>query len=89
MFSETLDNGEIMKIANISDMKANAANLHSMLGFDPMFVTQNGRNSLVVQTHEAYEFQQEKMAFMELIIKAQKDVDTNSVAEVDDFLSAL
>jgi PHD/YefM family antitoxin component YafN of YafNO toxin-antitoxin module len=87
MFDETGE--KMMKITNISDMKANAANLYNMLGFDPMFVTQNGRNSLVVQTHDAYEFQQEKMAFMELIIKAQKDVDTDSVVEVDDFLSAL
>lgn len=61
-----------MTIASISEMKANAANLHSTLEFNPMFVTQNGRGSLVIQTHESYQLQQEKMAFMELIINARK-----------------
>ena len=63
-----------MKIASISDMKAQAASLHEVLGYEPMFVTQNGRESLVVQTHEAYEHMQEKLAFLELIINAQKDI---------------
>ncbi len=78
-----------MKIASISDMKAQAANLRDSLGYEPMFVTQNGRESLVVQTHEAYEFMQEKMAFLELLINAQKDIQQGKTAPIGDFLASL
>ncbi len=78
-----------MKIVNISDMKAQAASLHDDLGFEPMFVTQNGRESLVVQTHEAYESMQEKMAFLELLINAQKDIQQGKTQPIGDFLASI
>ena len=70
-------------------MKAHAATLSAELEFEPMFVTQNGNPSLVVQTSEAYKFQQEKIAFMTLIIKAEKDIKQGNVADLDDFLSTI
>jgi len=76
-------------IASISDMKARAASLHDELGFQPLFVTQNGRESLVIQTHEAYLYQQEKMAFMELLLSSKKDVEQGNVIPLDDFLESL
>lgn len=78
-----------MNIASISDMKAKAANLRDELGFEPMFITQNGRESLVVQTHEAYQHQQEKMAFMELVIKAQKDIEQGSTVSMNELLDSI
>jgi PHD/YefM family antitoxin component YafN of YafNO toxin-antitoxin module len=79
----------IMKIASISEMKADAANLHDKLGLDAMIVTQNGQPSLVVQKHQAYEFQQERMAFMELVINSQEDARARGLLPVDDFLESL
>lgn len=78
-----------MKIASISEMKADAANLHDKLGLEAMFVTQNGQPSLVVQTHQAYEYQQERMAFMELIINSQEDIRAGNALPVDEFLTIL
>lgn len=78
-----------MNIATISQMKAKAASLPDELGFAPLFVTQNGRESLVVQTHEAYENQQEQIAFMKLLINARKDIDEDKTAPIDDFLSTI
>jgi hypothetical protein len=70
-------------------MKANAANLSEEIGFEPMFVTQNGVDTLVVQTSEAYQSQLEKIAFMELIIKSEREIKQGEVASLDDFLSEL
>jgi len=70
-------------------MKANAANLSEEIGFEPMYVTQNGVDSLVVQTSEAYKSQLEKMAFMELLIKAEREIKQGEVADLDDFLSEI
>ncbi len=77
------------QIATISEMKAKAASLPDELGFAPLFVTQNGKESLVVQTHEAYERQQEKIAFMELLINSRKDIEEGKTAPIDDFLSTI
>jgi len=70
-------------------MKSHAASLSAELGFEPMFVTQNGNESLVVQTAESYHATQEKMAFMELIIKSDKDIQRGDVANFDEFLSSI
>jgi hypothetical protein len=70
-------------------MKANAANLSEEIGFEPMYVTQNGVDSLVVQTSEAYKSQLEKMAFMELLIKSEQEIKQGEVADLDDFLSEI
>lgn len=78
-----------MQLATISDMKARAASLSDELGLTPLIVTQNGKESLVVQTHEAYEHQQEKIAFMELLINSRKDIEQGRTAPVDDFLSSI
>ncbi len=78
-----------MQLATISDMKARAASLSDELGLKPLIVTQNGKESLVVQTHEAYEHQQEKIAFMELLINSRKDIEQGRTAPVDDFLSSI
>ncbi|ODB35864.1 hypothetical protein BB427_16280 [Pseudoalteromonas sp. BMB] len=78
-----------MKIATISQMKANAATLPDELGLAPLFVTQNGKESLVVQTHEAYQHQQEKMAFMTLLLNSRKDIEEGKTAPIDDFLSSI
>ncbi|MBQ4813849.1 hypothetical protein A7985_22755 [Pseudoalteromonas luteoviolacea] len=78
-----------MKIATISQMKANAANLPDELGLAPLFVTQNGKESLVVQTHEAYQHQQEKMAFMTLLLNSRKDIEEGKTTPIDDFLSSI
>jgi PHD/YefM family antitoxin component YafN of YafNO toxin-antitoxin module len=74
-----------MLIKPISYMKAHAATLSSELGFEPMFVTQDGNESLVVQTAESYQATQEKMAFLELIIKSERDIKRGDVADLDDF----
>ncbi|KGJ88376.1 type II toxin-antitoxin system Phd/YefM family antitoxin [Colwellia psychrerythraea] len=79
----------MLEIASISDMKARAANLHDELGYEPLFVTQNGRESLVVQTHEAYAEVQEKLAFMELLITSRKDIKQGRAAPLDDFLESI
>ncbi|WP_042148296.1 MULTISPECIES: type II toxin-antitoxin system Phd/YefM family antitoxin [unclassified Pseudoalteromonas] len=78
-----------MIIKPISYMKANAANLSEEIGFEPMYVTQNGVDSLVVQTSEAYKSQLEKMAFMELLIKSEQEIKQGEVADLDDFLSEI
>jgi PHD/YefM family antitoxin component YafN of YafNO toxin-antitoxin module len=78
-----------MLIKPISYMKAHAATLSSELGFEPMFVTQNGNESLVVQTAESYQATQEKMAFLELIIKSDRDIKRGDVADLDDFLASI
>ncbi|ESP90227.1 MULTISPECIES: type II toxin-antitoxin system Phd/YefM family antitoxin [Pseudoalteromonas] len=78
-----------MRIATISQMKANAANLPDELGLAPLFVTQNGKESLVVQTHEAYQHQQEKMAFMTLLLNSRKDIEEGKTTPIDDFLSSI
>ena len=76
-----------MNIKPISYMKANAAKLHAELGFEPMHVTQNGSESLVVQTAESYQVQQEKIAFMELIISREINISKDKVSDLDEFLS--
>ncbi len=78
-----------MNIKPISYMKANAAKLHAELGFEPMHVTQNGSESLVVQTAEAYQAQQEKMAFMELLISREINISKGKTSDLDEFLSSL
>ena len=78
-----------MLIKPISYMKAHAATLSSELGFEPMFVTQNGHESLVIQTAESYQATQEKMAFLELIIKSDRDIKRGDVADLDDFLASI
>ena len=70
-------------------MKSHAATLRTELGFEPMFVTQNGNESLVVQTVESYQATQEKIAFMELIIKSDKDIQRGDVVSFDAFLSSI
>ncbi|GLX77132.1 hypothetical protein tinsulaeT_04720 [Thalassotalea insulae] len=78
-----------MNIKPISYMKANAAKLHDELEFEPMHVTQNGHEYLVVQTAEAYQMQQEKMAFMELIIKREINISKGKVSDLDEFLTSI
>jgi len=70
-------------------MKANAAKLHAELGFEPMYVTQNGNESLVVQTSEAYQELQERMAFMELILNRELNVSKGQVSDLDEFMSSI
>ena len=53
-----------MNIKSISYMKANAARLHAELEFEPMYVTQNGNESLVVQTAESYQIQKDTVPFL-------------------------
>lgn len=78
-----------MKIVSISDMEAQAESLRDTLGLESMCVTQNGKKSLVVQTHEAYKQMQEKMAFLELFINAKKDVQQGNMAPVGEFLASI
>ncbi len=78
-----------MNIKPISYMKANAAKLHTELGFEPMHVTQNGTESLVVQTAESYQAQQEKLAFMELILSREINISKGKVSDLDEFLLSI
>lgn len=78
-----------MNIKPISYMKANAARLHAELGFEPMYVTQNGNESLVVQTAESYQVQQEKLAFMELILSREINISKGKVSNLDEFIETL
>ncbi|OUR60594.1 prevent-host-death protein [Colwellia sp. 39_35_sub15_T18] len=78
-----------MNIKPISYMKANAAKLHTELGFEPMHVTQNGNESLVIQTAESYQAQQEKLAFMELILSREINISKDKVSNLDEFLSSI
>ena len=78
-----------MNIKSISYMKTNAAKLHAELGFEPMHVTQNGSESLVVQTAESYQAQQEKLAFMELLISREINISKDKVSDLDKFLSSI
>lgn len=70
-------------------MKVRAGSLRDELGLNPLFVTQNGKESLVVQTHEAYEHQQEKIAFMEILINSRKDIESGKTELMDDFLNSV
>ena len=70
-------------------MKANAAKLHEELEFEPMHVTQNGHDYLVVQTAQTYQMQQEKMAFMELLIKREASLAKGNVSDLDEFLTSI
>lgn len=70
-------------------MKANAAKLHAELGYEPMYVTQNGNESLVVQTTEAFQEQQERMAFMELLLNREFNVSKGKVSDLDEFISSI
>lgn len=78
-----------MNIKPISYMKANAAKLHAELGFEPMHITQNGNESLVVQTAESYQVQQEKLAFMELLLSREMNISKDRVSDLDEFLATL
>lgn len=78
-----------MNIRPISYMKANAAKLHAELGYEPMYVTQNGNESLVVQTTEAFQEQQERMAFMELLLNREFNVSKGKVSDLDEFISSI
>lgn len=82
-----LTNGILIK--PISYMKANAATLRSELGVTPMFVTQNGEDSLVVQTTEAYRLNAEKMALMELLLQAESDIKSGDTESLDEVLASL
>ena len=75
-----------MNIKPISYMKANAAKLHDEHGFEPMHITQNGHESLVVQTAEAYQMQQEKYALMDLLIDRETNISLGKVNDLDEFL---
>lgn len=50
-------------------MKSKAATLRDELGLNPLFVTQNGKGALVVQTHNAYQLKQSKIESMNLLLK--------------------
>jgi hypothetical protein len=78
-----------MNIKPISYMKQNAANLSAEIGFEPMFVTQNGVDTLVVQSSQAYQVQQEKMAFLELLFRSERDIENGDVEDLDNFLDVL
>ena len=43
----------------------------------------------MVQSADAYKAQQEKMAFMELLIKSERDIKQGDVSSLDDFLDTL
>ncbi|REL31311.1 type II toxin-antitoxin system prevent-host-death family antitoxin [Thalassotalea euphylliae] len=74
---------------SINELKARAENLHDELGFTPLIVTQNGKSALVVQTVEAYTKQQEKIAFMELLLTSRKNIQESNAEPIDDFLSSI
>ncbi|WP_345880367.1 type II toxin-antitoxin system Phd/YefM family antitoxin [Shewanella algae] len=73
----------------ISYMKANAAKLREELAFDPMIVTQNGEEVLVVQTSEAFHLMQEKMALMQLIIQSESSIKSGESYSLDEVLAEL
>ncbi|RPA50640.1 prevent-host-death protein [Shewanella vesiculosa] len=77
------------KVKPISYMKANAARLREELGFEPMFVTQNGEETLVVQTAEAFHLMQEQLAFMQLVIDSENSIKAGNVMTLDEMLSDL
>ena len=78
-----------MNIKPISYMKQHAASLTDELDFEPMFVTQNGVDALVVQSSQAYHAQQEKIAFLEQLFYAQRDIDSGNVTDLDQFMAEL
>ncbi len=73
----------------ISYMKANAAKLKEEIGFEPMFITQNGEETLVVQTSEAFHLMKEQMAFMQLIIDSENSIKQGNTMSLDEMLSDL
>ena len=73
----------------ISYMKANAAKLREELGHNPLFVTQNGEETLVVQTTEAYHLMEEKLAYMQLILNSKNSMESTPVKSLDDVLQDL
>ena len=73
----------------ISYMKANAAKLKQELGYNPLFVTQNGEETLVVQTSEAYHLMEEKLAYMQLILNSKKSMESTPARKLDDVLNTL
>lgn len=73
----------------ISYMKANAAKLREELAFDPMFVTQNGEETLVVQTTEAFHLMKEQLAFLQLVIDSENSINEGNVLSLDEVLSEL
>ncbi|MEL4243362.1 type II toxin-antitoxin system Phd/YefM family antitoxin [Shewanella xiamenensis] len=78
-----------VNVKPISYMKANAARLREELAFEPMFVTQNGEEALVVQTAEAYHLMQEQLAFMQLVIDSENSIKAGKVMSLDEMLSDL
>ena len=76
-------------IKPISYMKANAAKLKEELGYNPLFVTQNGEEALVVQTSEAYHLMEEKLAYMQLILNSKKSMESSPTKSLDDVLDTI
>ena len=79
----------IVNIKPISYMKQHAASLKDELDFEPMFVTQNGVDALVVQSSQAYHAQQEKLAFLEQLFCSQQDIENGNVKDLEQFISQL
>jgi PHD/YefM family antitoxin component YafN of YafNO toxin-antitoxin module len=73
----------------ISYMKANAARLREEIGFQPLFITQNGEETLVVQTTEAFHLMKEQMAFMQLIIDSENSIRQGKTMSLQEMLPDL
>jgi len=84
-----MNTSTLSNVKPISYMKANAAKLREELAFEPMFVTQNGEEALVVQTTEAYHLMKEQLAFMQLVIDSENSIKNEKVMSLDEMLSNL
>ena len=58
-----------MNIKPISHIKRYASSLYKEVEFQPVFVTQNGRGSLVIQSHVNYQQTQDRIVAMSAMIR--------------------
>ena len=78
-----------IKSIDINAIQWDALQSQDEIGMHPLFVTQAGKNTLVIQTHEAYNLQQEKIAFLTLLLASSHEKTKNNVTSLDDFLNSL
>ena len=71
-------------IKPISYLKANASDVVTQLQEqrEPMIITQNGEEKMVVQAIEIYEKTQQTLALLKILALGQQQIETGQVVEV-------
>lgn len=79
------------QVKPISYIKANAAEVIATIteNRQPVYVTQNGEVTAVLQDIASYEAEQERLALLKILALGQREVDAGQVIDAEDVIADL